>query len=312
MRNLLRSWWTRSLVALLLLGVLGYWAAWEVLRSQWLAEQIRQRAIAEVEKATGGKAELKSFAFDWKLWRAHAEGFVLRGREPEGSPPLVEVPRAEVDLKVLSFLDKKVNVAAVRLEKPRMHLVRDAEGHWNFPEPAVARKRTKTPVETVLDLAIGELVVRGAEVHYEDRIVPVDFTAREFEAQLRYERAARAYAGTFAMKQSRLAEPLAVPVTFDLSGPLRLDAAGMTVTGAEAKLGASTMRADVALRDWKEPVVTIDGEGTVRVADLHKPLRLPVEALGEVKARGRLTAGGGHAWQAEGTAQAQGLAYAAR
>jgi len=311
-RKLLRSWWTRSLAALLLLGVLGYWAAWEVLRSQWLAEQIRQRAIAEVEKATGGKAELKSFAFDWKLWRATAEGFVLHGREPEGSPPLVEAPRAEVDLKVLSFLEKRVNVAAVRLEKPRMHLVRDAEGRWNFPEPAAARKRTKTPVETVLDLAIGELSVRGAEVHYEDRVVPVEFTARDVEAQLRYERAARAYAGTFAMKQSRLAEPLAVPVTFDVSGPLRLDAAGMTVTGAEARLGASVVRGDFALRDWKEPAVTIAGEGTVRVADLHKPLRLPVEPVGEVKARGHLTAGGGQAWQAEGTAQAQGLAYATR
>lgn len=312
MRRVLRSWWTRALVILLLLGLGGYWAVWQVLQSPWMAEQIRVRILTEIEKATGGRAELQRFALDWRLWRARVDGLVLHGTEPWDAEPLVRVPKATIDLKVLSFLDRKANVAAVRLEGPEVHLVRDAQGRWNFPQPAVARKPGKSPVETVLDLAIGQLTIQGARVHYEDRVVPIDLVAREVEAKLQFNRGERAYAGNVSMRQSTLAEPLAVPVNFDLRGPVRIDAAGMEMAGAEVALGKSAVKVNVALRDWNNPGVTVEGEGTVFVADLHRPLRLPVEPGGEVRVKGRLTAGAGQAWAAEGTAAASGLSYAAR
>ena len=82
MRRVLRSWWTRALVILLLLGLGGYWAVWQVLQSPWMAEQIRVRILTEIEKATGGRAELQRFALDWRLWRARVDGLVLHGTEP--------------------------------------------------------------------------------------------------------------------------------------------------------------------------------------------------------------------------------------
>lgn len=310
MKRLMRSWWTRSLILLLLLAVAGYWAAWRVLESQWMAEQIRTRALTEMEKATGGRAELESFSMDWLRWRARLGGLVLHGTEPAGAEPLLRIPQAEIDLKVLSFLDKKVNVAAVRVNRPQVHLMRDAQGKWNFPQPA-ARRTGKSPVETVLDLAIGELALRGARIHYEDRVVPVDLLARDVEAQLRFDRAARAYSGSLAMRQSTLAEPLAVPVNFDLHGPVRFDAAGMDLTGAEVTLGKSNVKLNAALRDWNKPAIAIEGDGSVFVADLHKPLRLPIEPSGEVRVKGTFEAGVGKAWAGEGTATASGLAVAA-
>ena len=312
MRRLLRSWWTRALVTLLLLGIAGYWVAWQTLQSQWMAEQIRLRVLAEIEKATGGHAEIQRFSMDWRRWRANVDGLVLHGTEPAGAEPLLRLPKAAVDLKVLSFLDKKVNVAAVRVENPEVHLIRDAQGQWNFPQPAAARRRSRAPVETVLDLAIGELEIRRARVHYEDRIVPVDLVAREVEAKLQFERATRAYAGSVAMRQSTLAEPLAVPVNFDLRGPVRFDSAGMDMTGADVSLGQSTAKVNVVLRDWNSPGVNVEGEGTVLVADLHKPLRLPIEPSGKARVKGRLTAGAGRPWTAAGIASASGLGYSTR
>ncbi|MEP7365590.1 MAG: translocation/assembly module TamB domain-containing protein [Acidobacteriota bacterium] len=307
-----RSWWIRIPVILVVLGVAGYWIAWQTLQSPWMAEQIRVRVLSEIEKATGGRAELQRFSMDWTGWRANIEGLVLHGTEPAGAEPLLRVPKAAVDLKVLSFLEKKVNVSAVRLDGPEVHLMRDAQGAWNLPQPPAARRSGKSPVETVLDLAIGELAVRGALVHYEDRIVPVDLTARDVEAKLQYDRGARAYAGNIAMRQSTLAAPLAVPVNFELHGPVRFDAAGLEMAGAELALGKSAAKVNVTLRDWNTPAVTVEGDGTVLVADLHKPLRLPIEPGGEIRVQGRLTAGAGQPWAAQGTASANGLAYSAR
>jgi len=295
---------------LCILALAGYWAGWRLLQSQWLAGQIRLRAIAEVERATGGRAELKAFSFDWRLWRATFDGFVLHGAESAGAPPLVEVPRAVIDLKILSFVQKKVNVAAIRLERPRAHLIRDAQGRWNFPEPPALR-RSKSPVETILDLAIGELAIQGAEIHYEDAIVPVDLRAHDFVASLRYERLGRAYAGSFSMRRSTLAQPLAVPVQFDLQGPVRIGAAGFTMRAVEAAVGNSTVRASVTLSDWRTPRLAIEGGGEVHVADLHRPLRLPVQPSGVVRVKGQLSAAS-DGWRASGELAATGLAYAAR
>ena len=310
MNRLLRSWWTRSALLLLILALAGYWAGWRLLQSQWLAGQIRLRAIAEVERATGGRAELNGFTFDWRLWRATFDGFVLHGTEPAGAPPLVEVPRAAIDLKVLSFIQKKVNVAAIRLERPQVHLIRDAEGRWNFPEPA-ARLGSKSPVETVLDLAIGELVIQGAQIHYEDAVVPIDLRSHDFVAQLRFERSVRAYSGNFAMRRSTLAQPLAVPVQFDLQGPIRIDSAGLAMHGVDASVGKSALRGNVTLSNWRTPQLTLDGDGTVHVADLHKPLRLPIQPAGTLSVKGQLTAGSGD-WHAAGDLAASGIAYAVR
>lgn len=312
MRRVLRSWWTRGLIILVLLGLGGYWLAWRVLQSPWMAEQIRLRVVSEIEKATGGRVELQKFSMDWRLWRANVDGLALHGTEPAGAEPLLSLKHASIDLKVLSFLEKRVNVAAVRMAEPQVHLTRDAEGRWNFPQPAAARKSGKAPVERVLDLAIGELEIRGARVHYEDRIVPLDLMARDVEAKLQFDRAARAYAGSVAMRQSTLAEPLAVPVNFDLRGPIRIDAAGLDMQGADVTLGKSAVKVNVAMRDWNRPGVTVDGEGKVFVADLHGPLRLPIERRGEIQVKGRLTAGTGQPWAAAGTASGSGLAYATR
>ena len=53
-----------------------------VLRSDWFREKVRQRMVAEVEKATGGPSEIGAFQFDWKQMRAEVDGFVLHGTEP--------------------------------------------------------------------------------------------------------------------------------------------------------------------------------------------------------------------------------------
>ncbi len=49
-----------------------------ILRSDWFREKVRERIVAEVEKATGGRVVIGAFQFDWKQMRAEVDGFVLR------------------------------------------------------------------------------------------------------------------------------------------------------------------------------------------------------------------------------------------
>src|SRR5260370_2712958 len=57
-----------------------------VLRSAWFREQVRERIVADAEKATGGRVAIGSFDFEWSTMTARVNGFVIHGTEPAGSP----------------------------------------------------------------------------------------------------------------------------------------------------------------------------------------------------------------------------------
>src|SRR5260370_25654124 len=75
-----------------------------ILRSDWFREQVRERIVAEAEKATGGRVEIGSFDFKWSTMTARVNGFVIHGTEPAGSPPLLRVRSIPVLPKLVFLL----------------------------------------------------------------------------------------------------------------------------------------------------------------------------------------------------------------
>ena len=64
-----------------LLGIVSL-AVLVILPSAWLENKVRQRLVGEVERASGGRAEIGTFHFDWKTLTAEVRQFVLHGTEP--------------------------------------------------------------------------------------------------------------------------------------------------------------------------------------------------------------------------------------
>ncbi len=127
-----------SLVALVLALALG---GMLVLRSGWFREKIRERMVAEVEKATGGRTEIRAFRFDWKRLRAEVDGFVLHGSEPPDAPPLFRADSIVVGLKLVSALRREIDIQYLDVRRPQVYLIVDAWGHPNAPAPKVPPAR---------------------------------------------------------------------------------------------------------------------------------------------------------------------------
>jgi translocation and assembly module TamB len=83
-----------------------------VLRSAWFREQVRERIVADAEKATGGRVEIGSFDFEWSTMTARVNGFVIHGTEPAGSPPLLRVRSITVVLKIVSMMKRPFDCLA--------------------------------------------------------------------------------------------------------------------------------------------------------------------------------------------------------
>ena len=82
-------------------------------RSGWFRERVRERIVREIETATGGRAELGSFSFEWEHLVATVSPLVLHGTEPAGEPPLLRVESVTVGLHVISALERKVDLASL-------------------------------------------------------------------------------------------------------------------------------------------------------------------------------------------------------
>src|SRR4051794_13292355 len=91
-----------------------------VLRSGWLYRKVRARAVEAVETATGGRAELGGFRFDWRRLRVDVESFTLHGNEPAGKPPLFHAARIAVGLKIVSVLKRDIDVQYLEVNEPHV------------------------------------------------------------------------------------------------------------------------------------------------------------------------------------------------
>src|SRR6516165_5973158 len=90
--------------------VLALIAAVVVVRSAWFHSKVRERLVAIVESATGGRVEIGGFRFDWRRLRVEVTDFTVHGSEPPDKPPLLHAASIEVGLKIVSVLERDVDI----------------------------------------------------------------------------------------------------------------------------------------------------------------------------------------------------------
>ncbi len=209
-----------SLAALVLLLAIS---AILVLRSDWFRGKVRDRIVAEVEKATGGRAEIGAFRFDWKRLRAEVDGFVLHGSEPPGAPPLARADAIAVGIKIVSVAKRSVDLEYLDVRHPQLYLILYPDGHTNLPAPKV-RRAGKGTVETILDLAIGRLSLEDGSFEIAGQgKTPFDAEGHNLRAQFAYDLAGPRYSGQFSVAPARFHWGGFEPVPLDVSLALAVE-----------------------------------------------------------------------------------------
>ena len=84
---------------------------------------MRRRVIAEVERSTGGKVEIKSFDYKWQTLTAEFHGFVVHGTEPPGAAPLLNIDTLRITLRIISVLERSVDLDSLVVEHPQFNLL---------------------------------------------------------------------------------------------------------------------------------------------------------------------------------------------
>jgi translocation and assembly module TamB len=280
-----------------------------VVRSGWFRERVRERIVREIETATGGRAELGDFSFDWERLVATVSPLVLHGTEPAGEPPLLRVESVVVGLRVISALERKVDLASLRVEQPDVRIVFYPDGSNNLPTPASPPKNTWA--QNVLNLAVRRYEVNHGVVEVDLRKVPLDLRGEDLEMRASYEPRGPRYVGDFASRHMRVASREVGPVEVDASGAFALDQSRLAFSQLHLATGQS--RADLTgfLADLRSPRGTFTVNAAVRSRDVLGLFSLPIDPAGSETFSGTLAVSfaDGLDYTLAGRASARGLGY---
>ncbi len=156
---------------------------------------VRRRLIAEVERITGGRAEIASIhTIPFRL-QAEVRDITVHGRESATDVPLAHADAIVGRLKISSLLRSELAFNQLILERPTVHVEFYPDGTTNFPGRKLGASSTQNPVEKLFALSINHFELRHGQILWEDQPVPLDFSARDVSLQMDYSFLGRRYDG---------------------------------------------------------------------------------------------------------------------
>jgi len=266
--------------AILFLGIAVAAGVW-VVRSDWLREKIRARAVAAAAKAIGGKVEIGALRLDWKTLTAELDNLVIHGTEPANAAPLLAVRRVRIGFKVISFIERQFNVARVETDGARVHLMIEADGSTNLPQPHIP---FKTGVERILAVRIGKFDLANglAAVERSGRkkeVTPWNARGENLAADVSYRKEGSRYDGAISVEpldfewnnagnnSIRVATQVAMAVSMEKN---RLLVSRATVKTAQSQFELSNLM----VSGFDAPLTTGQYKARVSLAEADKVFHL--------------------------------------
>jgi translocation and assembly module TamB len=306
-RRARRLWIVAGMLAALVLAVaIG---AMLVLRSDWFSTRVRQRLVAEIEKATGGRAEIGAFNFDWRQMRVEVNGFVLHGTEPPDAPPLARADAIVLGIKVVSVMKRSVDLQYLDVRRPQVNLILYPDGRTNVPAPKIKRAG-KSTAETILDLAIGRFSLQDGsfEVSGQDK-TPFSAQGRNLRAQFAYDRAGPRYRGQLSIAPADFHWGGYQPIPLDVSLALAVEKNRVEIASGRVAAGESQAEFSGAIDSLTDLSGSFEYKVRASLTQVVRTLSLRTQLDGPVTLAGHLHFHGASDYQASGSLHAAGLLF---
>src|SRR5207249_9951119 len=74
--------------------------------------------VSRLEKATGGRVELRSLSIRWFAMQATIKGLVIHGKEPAGTEPLFTAEEVQAGLRIERFRGRRMPLGGPLCSEP--------------------------------------------------------------------------------------------------------------------------------------------------------------------------------------------------
>ena len=278
----IKTGWTLAVLAVVIsiAAIAGYF----YLRSSAFRHLAVRKIIAQADQATGGRTQIGAFDFDLGTLTAHLYDVVLRGDEPSDAPPLLEIHKLTVGLKVQSILHRKLRLDELLIERPVVHLQVNGPGGSNIPAAAPNQSSSKM---SVFDLAVRHLGLTQGELNYKDRKTLLDADLHDLKTDIIFESLARRYAGTVSYKSGHLRYGQYTPLPHSFNVKFNATPAVFSLESAVLKVASSTVALRGELTNYADPEVSADYAMQLHIQDVAE-MSPSIRTAGDVSLTGKL------------------------
>ena len=183
-----RRWWKYLLLAfgVVLVAILaGLWYT----TTDSFQVLVRRRMVEEVERITGGRAEVGSFHVIPFRLQVEVRNITVHGKESPTDVPLAHADSLTAQMKVISFLRTEFGFTSLSLDRPVIHIAIGPDGATtNVPALRVLPQNVPLDqrVAQLFALSIDHLSVRNGELLWGDQKIPLDFSVQGTNLQMDY------------------------------------------------------------------------------------------------------------------------------
>ena len=247
--------WTRGRVVLLVLGVFVLLIIGLSLyvHSTSFHNLVREKVIAELEDATGGQVELRTL--NWRLFQLEfvADDLTIHGLEPPTEQPYAHIDHLKIRAKVISLFAREIGLNYVGASRPQIHIIVNPDGTTNQPVPRIKKRTGKSPIDQLFDLAIDRLEVSDGVLLWNDRKLPLDFSADKVSAAVSFDRMKKLYSAELRIGEAVAKYGKGKPLP--ISGELQLDLLRDSAQIKALKLSTPESRIEASGRitNFKDP-----------------------------------------------------------
>ncbi len=272
----------RGGAALAVLLVIAALAGLVVVQSGWFHEYVRQQIIADIEHATGGRVELGRFSFRGPTLTGRVSQLVLHGKEAAGEPPLLRVESVTLGLRILSFAERKIDLASIQVDRPQVRIVIYPDGSNNLPGP-----QHNWP-EELLNLAVGRYQVSNGTVELDERSIPVNLLGEGLALKLSYDPRTPSYVAELTSRRVRALIAGLAPIEFGLTSRLTQEKSRLVISALRISTRESHADVQGVLEDVLAPHGTFNVQATATLRDVVTMFPVPLAPTGSADFNGTL------------------------
>ncbi len=288
---LLAVFWAMVAIALFA-GALAWYAS-----TPSFANRVRHAVTARLEKATGGRIELKKFTWHLTHLEFTAEGLTIHGREAPGQIPWLHIDRLYVRLQILSFFQPKIALNDLEADHPVFHLIVYPDGSTNSPHP---RHPSQTSVkDEIFDLQIAHTDVHDGFAILNETKYPFQLSAQNVAARVSYVPSDDHYLGTIHAEDLAAQRGQEAPADSVLDAELDVGRGNAKLVSLTLESGPrnqpqkTVVRLSGSLSNFADPQWVFIAKGAVDAREIHALTGAPglTAGIAQLSATGHGTRG---------------------
>jgi translocation and assembly module TamB len=232
------------------------------------ANIVRQKVVTVLEDATGGRVEIQSLRWNLRHLAVEVNGLTIHGLEGRAELPYAHVDRLYARARILSFVDARLGLDFLEVDRPVIHLIIYPDGHTNQPAPKSKQSSNGPAVETIFNLQARRVEVHNGVALVNERSIPFQLAANDLGVVVTYAPATKHYVGEISCSDinAQKGKSAVVRSKLDLSVEAAPDA--VDIKGLHFTTGKTSLQASGSLTHFAQPQWKLSASGPVELAEL--------------------------------------------